>query len=194
MGACYRERSVLATNVKDAWNILISIENKEYGTYDSYNGSFNRCDLGKCLKKFDKCNDKTEKEVRDFLEDEDTDRYLSKWRADYIDCGVTEYFREKLVKETNKVPAPKFENIFVLYWTDSSGESHSKEFKEKPNDEFVLNLFNLNCSNISLYKEKKAITDNKVIDYNRNVKVFKSKPKDNFKEMHKYIFVGYCPE
>lgn len=193
MGAIYREEVVHALNIKDAWELLMEVENRDYGT-DSYNGSFNQCNLGKCLKRYDKWNDKTKKQVEEYMSTDEFDNTLYKWEADYIDCGVEEYFRDKLVKETNKVPAPKFENIFVLRWKDGLGNSKEKEFKEKPNDEFILNLFYLGCYNISLYKEKKAITDNKIINYERKTTNFKNKPKDNYKEMHRYIFVGYCPE
>lgn len=194
MGACYREEVVHAMNIKDAWDLLMETETREYGT-DSYNGSFNHCDLGRCIKRYDKWNDKTKKQVEDFMSTDDFDNSLNKWEADYIDCGVEEYFRDKLVKKINKVPAPKFENVFTLYWTNSSGEKKSKMFEDRSEAEaHILDLFYLGCYDIFLRKEKRAITDNKICDYSRETKTFKNKPKDNYKEMHRYIFVGYCPE
>lgn len=194
MGAIYREEVVHALNVKDAWEILMEVEDRDYGT-DSYNGSFNKCSLRRCLKKFDKWNDKTKKEVEEFMSTDEFDSKLEKWEADYIDCGVEEFFRDKLVKKATGNPAPKFENVFRLHWTDCMGKKQSKDFKDRPEAEaHILDLFYLNSDSIYLTKEKKAITDNKICDYSRETKTFKNRPKDNYKEMHRYIFVGYCPE
>jgi len=65
----------------------------EHG-YCTYNGTISTCDLGKCMKTFDKPSAENIAAAYEFIENDD---YGKKWVAQYIDLGVK---RKGAVKHT----------------------------------------------------------------------------------------------
>ena len=195
MGARSFNHVIQASSAGKAFDMLHGSATYEYG-HDSYNGTISTCSMGRCVKSYGVYSKKNTQEAQKIIEDRDNGE---KYRADYIDLGVSHYeIRE--VKKTNREYTAKYKQKFVV--RDISIEGHGKvydKFDTKPQADALAIKLALEGKEVCVMKQMVKLSGNDTVaEFDVKTKVQKTKPKLKANDkrvvipIHVYCFFGWA--
>lgn len=110
MGARDFNKSVTAKTAEEGFSLLTSEATFESGN-DGYNGTINTCDMGGCVKRFDKFNQTTMKQATKKIEEYEKEKGV----AYYIDCGVEKMELITVENKRGNYKKPVYKEQYCLY-------------------------------------------------------------------------------
>jgi hypothetical protein len=197
MGSKNFNKQITSRTAEDGFKLINDEATFESG-HDTYNGTINTCDMGGCVKRFDKLNQTTlkqaEKIVAEYLEEKG-----SKGVAYYINCGVEkmQLITVESKKGTYKNPIYKEKHLCYV------SEGHRVKEKEvaakdtlKAAKEFSIDYALKHGKEVDIRKERTLVkgetTVAEVVIKRRDIKIEPKTLKSNQKieKYYRYIFFG----
>ena len=110
MGAMGFNKSVTTRTAEDGFDFLTRAATFESGN-DIYNGTINTCDMGGCVKKFDKLNQTTIKKATKIVEAYEKEKGV----AYYINCGIEKMELVTVENKRGNYKKPVYKEQYCLY-------------------------------------------------------------------------------
>lgn len=194
MGARDFSTSVTTRTAEEGFRFLKSEATHEYGN-NSYNGTINTCDMGGCVKKFDKFNQTTLKQASKIVEEYEKEKGV----AYYINCGVE---KMELITVENKrgvYKKPVYKEMNCLYVREPRqyeatliGSKDTLKEAKKFAGEYAFK----ECLGVSIRKERTLVkgetTVAEVVIKRRDIKTEPKTLKSNQKieKYYRFLFFG----